>query len=242
MKQIFSALALGTSLLLSSLAHATDINVPNFSFEDSYYSGDESTTTGVTDWIYANVDGGAYYGTQDNDNQFNNTGSMASPVYGDFVGSQYLYMNMTDGGAASVTSASSLATIQAGMTYTLTVGIGNHLEADDVDYGQPGNQTISLLANGVVISDATRTISNGTLGNGDNAAYSVSFTASGADAIYATQDLTIQLSDNADGVGRPVQAAFDNVELVETPEPGTWAMLLTGLVFAAGIGYRRLRA
>jgi hypothetical protein len=242
MKYLLSVLSLVGFIGLCSSAHATDITVPNFSFEDSYYSDPEGAGTAVTDWIYSNPDTGAYYGTQDNDNQFNNTGTTQNPVYGVFVGSQYLFMNMTSGGQASITSAASLATIQAGKTYTLTVGVGNHLEPDDVDYGQPGNQTISLLANGLVISNATLTVLNGTLSNGQNADYSVSFTAAGLDAGLANEALTIELSDNAFDISVPVQAAFDNVRLVETPEPGTWAMMLVGLTAVVGFGYRRARA
>lgn len=247
MKHLLSVLSLVGFVGFCGAARATDITVPNFSFEDSYYSGDESSTTAVSDWVYSNPDGGAYYGTQFNNGQFNNTGTDANPVYGVFVGDQYLFMNMTSGGQASIKSAASLTTIQAGMTYTLTVGVGNHLESDSGDYGQPGNQTISLLAGGNVISDATLTIpdmtdSHLTIANGANADYSVSFTASGLDAGLANEALTIELSDNAFDLPMAVQAGFDNVRLVETPEPSTWAMMLIGAAVAVGFGYRRARA
>jgi hypothetical protein len=246
MKYSFLGLLAAMAISTTGIARAVDISVPNFSFEDSYYSNNSYTsTTGIANWIQNNADQGAYYGTQDNNGQFNNTGTVSSPVYGVFLGDQYAFLNVANGGSATLTSASPVvASIQAGTTYTLTVGIGNHLEADDGDYGQPGNQTISLLANGVVIPDATFTLQNGTLANGDNADYFVSFSTTGVDAIYDTQALTIQLGTSDAGVDAPVQAAFDDVRLTAdaVPEPGTWAMMFAGAFILVGLGYRRVRA
>ena len=244
----FSIFLAATTLLIwasDASSKGADITIPNFSFENSYYSGNAGNTSGIVDWVENNADGGAYYGTQDNNNQFNNTGTVSTPVYGVFVGDQYAFLNVANGGFSTLTSASPIvSSIQAGATYTLTVGIGNHLEADDSDYGQPGDQTISLLANGVVIPDATFTLANGTLANGNNADYSVSFTASGVDAGFINNALTIQLSASDAGIARPIQAAFDNVRLTadEVPEPTTWAMMLSGCAILVGFGVRRLRA
>jgi hypothetical protein len=230
-------------------AHADNILVPNFSFESGSAGNGGGDSVVIDDWVES---GASYYGNnQSNASEFNNTGTTANPAYGAFDGAQYAFFNVAPGTSMTFTTAAPIVTsIAAGTTYTLSVALGNHNEDDSSNYGQPGNESFSLLADNIVIPGATFTLPNGTLGEGVTGDYSLTFTTTGANSIFVGQNLSIQLASNpngvlnADGSAADIQSSFDNVQLSATavPEPATWAMIFAGGLVFATMGFRRCRA
>jgi hypothetical protein len=204
-------------------SQAATIPVSNYSFESpgGNFAVNNNPTV-IPDWT---VNSPSYYGNQTIVGQFANPGNSQ--------GSAYLFMNL-DGPGSATTTSDPVTTIADYTVYKLTVALGNHNQTGA--YGDPGDMTISLLANGVVIPGATLTITNGTIPNGYFQDYSVGFTTSLVDPLSG-ENLTIQLGTASGG---QTQASFDDVRLHESevPEPSTYAMLLAGLAFL-GLCVRR---
>jgi hypothetical protein len=172
----------------------------NFSFETPGGNyGTNSNPSLFTGWT---VNSPSYYGDQTIANQFTSPGNSQ--------GLSYLFMNLDYAGTATITS-NTVATIASSKTYKLTVALGNHTQTGA--YGDPGNMTISLLANGVAIPGESTTVPTGTIANGAFVDYSVIYTTTASDP-RANQNLSVQLETDSSG---QTQAAFDNVRLTVTP-------------------------
>jgi hypothetical protein len=234
-------LATATLALAFSLesASADSITVPDFSFESGVGVTNNNTadTTTVPGWT---VDSPSYYGAQPIAGQY---GSNPPPGTGHTDGNQLLFLNLDNAGqVATITSTNTLALISSGTTYTLTVDLGNNNQGGG--YGTPGNEFISLLGNGTLLSttlipDATivNNTSVSTIPNDSTVDFSTSFTGS---ALTAGENLTIQIGTSApDNNG--YQAQIDNVRLDASavPEPSTYAMLAAGLTLLCFCVHRK---
>jgi hypothetical protein len=116
----------------------------------------------------------------------------------------------SNGGSISQTLSASLI---PNMTYTLSVAVGDRL-----DPGFTTTYTIALYAGSILLSSITG--SNATIPSGTFQDESLSYHAGAA-------PLSGQLGIVLTSVGP--QSDFDNVRLTATPEPGTLALMATGL-------------
>jgi hypothetical protein len=115
----------------------------------------------------------------------------------------------SDGGTISQTLSASLV---PNMTYTLSVDVGHRLD------GFGANYTIALYAGSMLLSSITG--SNTTITMGTFQDQSFSYFSGGAPL---SGPLSIAL------ISSGKQTDFDNVRLTATPEPGSLALLATGL-------------
>jgi hypothetical protein len=221
-KLLAKAAAAALVIMLSPVAvNATPITVPNASFESPSSPTQTSTNPNIaTGWVF-NVKGGSAYGTSSISSNF--TSAVGSS------GNNYAFINndspnVTD----TITSAASLGTITPLTKYTLTVAIGNRNGSGL--YHDPGNVSFSLLANGVAF--ATDTVSNGTVADGTFEDFALTYTTPASGSIIG-ENLELQLAALPEQ-SNAFQPSFDNVTLDATsivvPEPGTGALLLSGLL------------
>jgi PEP-CTERM motif len=146
-------------------------------------------------------------------------GWMTMGESGTFQPGPTLFASVPDGTKAAYTNGGSIsqtlsATLSPDTTYTLTVDVGHRLD------GFVTNYTIELLAGSMVLNSFSD--SNGMITAGTFAPESVSYTTG---AMPLMGNLGIELISNG------IQTDFDNVTLSATPvpEPGTLALLATGL-------------
>lgn len=169
-----SLLALALPLWSATAAKAASIPVPNFSFEEDMTMGDSTANASITGWKASGNPKFAFAGTYDpGDDAFNGTkGRSAAPKMEGFQVAN-LWTPCT------LQSEESLATVQAGVTYTLRVAIG------DPDYPklEPGR-----LGVGFLIGDGTPAGGSDTFDGNDGTPegtfddYTFSYTATEADA------------------------------------------------------------
>ncbi len=234
-------------LLLTSQAAAL-VNVTNPSFED--ISGEtvsnEFTFGAFNGWsLYegpGGISGGMLIGTltpqpdPGNPGDFINFPGGASD--GDRVAIAFNFENTGDTVEYGLEQTNA-GTIEANMSYTLQVDIGNIASGQsqangyfNLD-GMPPYR-IALLANGVEIADDNGVLT-GTIAEGGWATASVTYTALAGDPnIGATLGIRLvneNITDNGETtfvpIGNDIEVDFDNVRLSETavPEPSTLALL-----------------
>jgi hypothetical protein len=201
-----------TALGMAS-ASADPVDVPNASFETSSSGGGftYSDPATISDWTFDAPAGSAY-------GQlwlifFNSPGSSS--------GSDCAFIkNTSPGDGAFLTSATSLGTITADTTYTLTVAVGNAdlnnpalesgpLVFDPIGNTPPAGVTLALLADGQPF--AIDPIPAGLVPSGTWQDFTLSYTTTDADPIVGDQ-LTIQLGTQP-GSGDAESASFDNARL-----------------------------
>jgi hypothetical protein len=203
------------------VAQADIITVPNFSFESDLAANDGDTAP-ISFWT---VNSASTFNPDANNYQ--NATGRNTPTGGD--GAQSAAVLNT----GSLQSAASLATVQQGSIYSLTVAVGN-----------PTNQTPGDLRLGFLIGDTfvnggdvtlTSATANGLFADQRFTDYSFNYTASAADA---GKTLKIFLGQTTTGFNL---VGFDNVRLsaVATPEPSTYAMMALGLVALCVLGAKR---
>jgi len=204
---LFSLLAILALALIPATAQADTIAITNPSFEtvDPLHPLDQSCGIGCA-FNVASIPGWMITG---------NAGGLFQPSSDHFNlplpdGNTVAYSN---GGTISQTSS---ATLAPNTTYTLSVDVGYRLDGT-VDLT---NYTIALLAGNTVLNFFSD--SNGMITPGTFALESVSYTTG---AMALPGNLGIELIS----VGQ--QTDFDNVQLSASPvpEPGTLALLATGL-------------
>lgn len=230
LKAALTAVVLAFSTLM---ANAIPINVPNASFEAPSSPTQTSTNFNIVPgWVF-NVQNGSAFGTGSISSNFTSAGASAGNDYA-FINNDY--PNVTD----TMTSAASLGTITPNTTYTLTFALGNR--NGNGLYDNPGNVSVSLLANGVPF--ATDMVSNGTVPNGTFEDFTLSYTTPASAAIIG-DNLKIQFATLPEQ-GTAYQPGFDNVTLSDVavpavPEPKSSALLVAG-GFALWWLMRRKRA
>jgi hypothetical protein len=213
-----------------SLTHATSIPIDNYSFlsADSSYNYDATQTselddlTAPPDWTVTPDGDGDVFGTANPvSSMYAGTGGSGSDGVLPGTGDGYTFDLMNFGSLGATTTytyaGSSLGNFVIGQSYQLTLAIG--LRADERGNGSP-DYKIELLNNGSVIDSSSGLA---TLGTFTNLSLTVPFT----DLSYTGAiGIAIVGTDNTGGFQ---QANFDNVRLVETPEPSAYAMLFGGL-------------
>lgn len=239
-RKLLSAPAALLAGLLAAAAGAAPIAVPNASFEDpDATDGQMFGALGpgdVTGWgpsfAGVGVSGGGVHDPQDAQYAGSTGDGMALP--GDADQGQALFLQGTvAGNTESFITLTDLATIEEDTTYTLTVAVGNPLDAE------PGEVRLQILAAGGPV--ATTTIDPGTLPDG-------TFTDVEAQLVTA-------VGDPLTGLGLRVRVFqlvsanelqivhFDDIRLdadtVVVPEPAEAWLLLAGGAALLGAGRAR---
>jgi hypothetical protein len=206
---------IAAALMASALAaHAASIDVPNASFETNPWTGwTYSDPDILPGWVF-NASTGTGYGS------LLQSATFTSPDLS--LGNDFAFIdNNAPGTEGYLTSASSLGTITADTTYTLTVALGSPdaasqggpFDFDPVAGVAPAAASLELLADGQPF--ATDTIPAGLVASGSWQDFSFSYTTTDSDPVVGEQ-LTIQLGTEPDG-GTPEEASFDNVRLDASP-------------------------
>jgi hypothetical protein len=191
---------------------AASVDVPDNSFEtgDGWTYSDPDIVPG---WIF-NAPTGSSYGSLFQ-------GACFTAPDGS-EGNQFAFIdNDVAGTEASLTSASSLGTIAADTTYTLTVALGSPdavfqggpLDFDPVSGVAPAAASLELLANGQPF--AVDTIPAGMVASGTWQDFSLAYTTTDSDPVVGEQ-LTLQLGTDLNP-GEAEEASFDNVRLDASP-------------------------
>jgi hypothetical protein len=212
---------------LTRPVQADAIAVPNFSFQANPVADGGGTFD--TDGWTRNGFAGTFNPTGSQfTNGADNSATGGVPPGGD--GNQFGYIETT----SSIQSASALTTVQAGATYELTISIGDFLGVES------GTARIGFLFDDAFVT--TGAFSYADLNTA--ATYSPEGEFSNYTLIYQAKStdvgkgLKIFVGQNTNGT-----FAFDNVRLnvVATPEPSTYAMMILGLGALSVVGYRRKR-
>jgi hypothetical protein len=215
-------------------AAASPIAVPNFSFEDPDLS--DGTDNGAlaqsaSSWDELVLSAGSA-GLHDPQNgsfagATGNPGTTSLPGTAD--AHQYAWVNVNSGQTGAFRSASDLAVIQAGSTYTLTVALGDRLEIE------PGSVSIQLLAYDGVLFTTAATAATTVFSEGTFVDLSTVFSTLPSGDPLVGQGLRVLLSHTHTGGGAGTQqSAFDNVRVdVVVPEPASIALICSGLAAMA---------
>jgi opacity protein-like surface antigen len=113
-----------------------------------------------------------------------------------------------------------IGTIDAGLDYTLTVGVGNSVGTDYVN--TMPTAFLRLLADGVVVAETL--VNNADVPDGTFADFSTILDG----ALYAGQSLAVELASSneaAYGGSGGLQGMLDDVRITAVPEPMTLALL-----------------
>jgi hypothetical protein len=234
----FTAVAVSLALT-ATMAQAIPVNVPNASFESPAAPTQSSSNPNLLPgWLFTDT-GGIAFGTKAIALNFYSTAYTSGSYYA-FIDNNAVSKEET------LTSSASLGIIAPLTTYTLTVALGNVKAADTTAFGEPGNVSLNLMADGTVF--ATEEVTNGSESNGYFEDFTLAYTTP-AIADIIGENLTIQLA-SLPQTGSGYQAAFDNVTLdaasQETsdpspvPEPTTCALLVSGLLTLAWLTRRKL--
>jgi hypothetical protein len=236
---IASTLASSVILSFTTLLHA-QIVVPNGDFEaPAGYTNSGAGGTGI-------------YGSEDGGNSvpdWNFVVNEDASYYGDFPQSatnHFGFNNLNDSGETGVwttTGTLTLAGLPAvftpGTTYTLTLlsggptGGGNYAYPASVSANLIGYTTTSTAAGNPVLASSTAAYSASYIASNESNGFtplSFSFTTPLVTSLTG-DDIAVQVVEI--GGGESTQTYLDNVALSVTPEPGTWAMLLGGVVVLA---------
>jgi hypothetical protein len=215
--------SLGLSL---SVADATPISVPNYSFELPSLS-DGGFDLAVPEWTL--LDFGGVFNSEDAQFPGSTGGDLPAPADGEqlaFLGTGSTF------GTFSLTTAAPLTSILADSTYTLTVALGSRLDLPvnptDVVFVQFLANEVVLAEGGLVFNPEATMIPPGTF---------VDFTTSlitGPSSPLIGQDLKVRIGLLGDS-----QLMIDNVRLDVVPEPSTAALFIGGLTLASAFRRRR---
>jgi hypothetical protein len=213
------------AIVLAACGFASAIDVPNFSFESPV------TALGYTidDWSQAGsgqtsgITGNPYGGTTVTNADGSQLAFVASQI-GATAGS--IYQLLTD-------------TYTAGNSYTLTVGLAkmgavpsggleNHVNIS-LYWDNEGTKTTVGTATRVRLGDQSTTLLTD---------YSVIIPTVQSSDAFATKAIGIMIAAEA-VVGNNCYWNVDNVRLTATPEPGTLALLTTGLIGLVCYAWRK---
>ena len=233
---LLPSLACLTTLALS--ASAAPVSVPNFSFEDPDVA-DGQYIASFPGW---SVGGNGFnqFGTGDFDDvSYPGSRGDNGRLPGTSHGGQAVALGIQSSASLASLTSGPLGVVADGVSYTLTVAIGNPL-----NFPHPDVSAIQLLVDDMVV--ASRSAGPELIPDGNFTDFSVSFaTASNADpSSGGALSIRFQASGDpsAPGIG-DWQAHFDNVRLEVTavPEPSVVGLVLAGVVGVGATQVRRTR-
>jgi hypothetical protein len=230
-----SPAAAALTIALAAPAGGAPIAVPNASFEDvaladgaraNALGSDAATVPGWTS-VFAGP-GVSNGGTHDpQDAQFAGSSGDDAPLPGTADQGQALFLQgSVAGNTESFSSTAAVATVQADTTYTLTVAVGDPLDAE------PGEVALQLLVNGTKVAE---TLADGTtLAEGGFSDLVTTFATAPGDPRAGGQ-LKIRLRHAVTANGFQ-QVYVDRVELEDSavPEPAAALLVATGAALLAG--------
>jgi hypothetical protein len=207
-------------LLTCGLAQASEVVVPNFSFETPVFDGNEPQPQVATGWTPNSLGGVDPY----------SSGFTASDD-----GVQHHYLNLPDYGGSNPSYTESNATLIGTAkpgTYTLTVAAGRRASTTD------GTYVIELRAGGVVI--ATETVNDPYNTYANDSWHDMTAIAELDRISFAIgQDLTIRLIATENSGGDLSQGEFDTVRLdfvssetAPVPTLSNWLLSVLALLLA----------
>jgi hypothetical protein len=203
-------------------ANATNITVPNFSFESpalvngSNNNGGNGDTTAIPGWtISAPASSGVNNGVYHPASGFTSTNPLPAPADGNQLA--YLFPGAA-GATSSITTTNSLGSIAPNLDYILTVALGNR---NDNLFFDTGTYTIELLANGIPV--AQRNFAGNLIPHGTFVDVSTSFFSPSSGPLIG-ESLTIELSATAGSATD--EGIFDNVRLTSSPVPDTGSTIV----------------
>jgi hypothetical protein len=212
---VLSLFAVG--MLMAGVASATPIAVPNFSFEDPVIETDGGTSNGLVDWTYTGT-GTFWIGAYNPKSTAINGGVDGANIACSYAAADNDSVQALSG-PLGVPGTPEL--LQVG-TYTLKVAAG-------VDNGF-GQQDLTLALGTVASGDlATQVFAGSTIPAGSLTDKTLTWTVAPGD-LHLGQQLRIGITGSNGLAGTEVQ--YDNVRLdfVASPEPGTLAILASGLI------------
>jgi hypothetical protein len=215
-------LVVSAVLPLPNMAHAQIIPVANASFEADVVASGTIDYSNLEDWT---ASGDSYYGATN-----------PSPSLGAYQnGSNVATVAVSGGGLGSLQQTLS-STFQANTVYTLTVAEGN---LDGFPSGT-SNTYVSLLAGATSVAKSIPVFAP-QYSTSSFMDTSLIFDTS-TDPSIVGQAITIQLDCDSTSPYQ-IAADFDNVRLdavSSTPEPSTYALLLSGMGVLLWVSRRRL--
>jgi hypothetical protein len=226
-------------LLIAGSSYAAPITVVNPSFESTGLPNDGDISTTIEGWTYFSSEGGSGIAAnptgyaEDPAYGFIDATGTGTPLGGDGVNVAWEYEL---GGQYGLFQQVLDTTLQAGCTYTFTVAVG--MVPTDGNLGfqlilsteaAPGSLTTLLTYND---------LAPGAMTPGQFIDQSLTFTPTPDQiALYGGQRLMLGLCGySTGGIGR---IAYDNVRASVVPEPGTIALLASGLIGLVACGWRK---
>ena len=201
-------------------------SVPNYSFENPAQSNGGYSNNSITSWTIGTDTAVYNAGVQ------NNTG--ASYVSSVPDGAQFAFINADSNSSpydsSNTLTSAVLGTVSGGLTYTLTVAVGNRL---DTPLANNGTYTISLLDGGTVL--ASQTYSGSSIAPGAWHDLTLAYLTP---TNVATGNLQVQLGFSTTGYTSGQvsgQGEFDNVRLTSNA-PDTIPTAPTGLTATEVLG------
>ena len=203
--------------------------VLNHSFEADPVS-DGNFTGSLDSWTIVSSGGspGPGYGSYNpTGSDFTGAAGIGTPAGADGTNVLTTYTDNEPGAYAGVSQVLTGLTLTAGVTYTMTVAIGDYKGLN------PTNWHLAISTSSMIVGNYLTNLSGLSTSLTDDQFndFSVSYTATGSEPQIG-EDLKITLwGQNDDGIGGGTHVPFDNVRVTVVPEPSTAALGMLGSLF-----------